>query len=236
MKSNSKAAANKKQKKDALLNTAFDLFTRQGIHNTTISNIAEKAGVAKGTFYLYFKDKYDLRNRLIARKASQVFLVADRALQETDLQTLEDKIVFLADHIINQFSRDPVLLRFISKNLSWGIFKSQLMIVGEEDDVSLPSIIDEAFRTSKVRYKNPEVMIFMIIELLSSCSYSPILYQDPLPIEALKPYLFESIRSIMRQQEITPTAEQPARSDRGWAGGADRPPESAGPASPQREF
>ena len=60
---------------------------------------------------------------------------------------------------------------------------------------------------SKVRYKNPEVMIFMIIELLSSCCYSSILYQDPLPIEALKPYLFDSIRSIMRQQEIIPTAE-----------------------------
>lgn len=50
-------------------------------------------------------------------------------------------------------------------------------------------------------------MIFMIIELLSSCCYSSILYQDPLPIEALKPYLFDSIRSIMRQQEIIPTAE-----------------------------
>ncbi|MBQ5360717.1 MAG: helix-turn-helix transcriptional regulator, partial [Lachnospiraceae bacterium] len=55
-----KAEANKKMKKDALLKTAFELFTDQGIHDTTISNIAEKAGVAKGTFYLYFKDKYDI--------------------------------------------------------------------------------------------------------------------------------------------------------------------------------
>lgn len=207
MKANGKTAANKKLKKDALLNTAFELFTREGIQNTTISNIAEKAGVAKGTFYLYFKDKYDLRNRLIARKASQVFMLADRSLQETDLETLEDRIVFLADHIISQFSRDPVLLRFISKNLSWGIFKSQILAAGDEDEGSLPAIIEEAFRSSKVRYKNPEVMIFMIIELLSSCCYSSILYQDPLPIEALKPYLFDSIRSIMRQQEIIPTAE-----------------------------
>ena len=27
---------NKKQKEDALLNTAFDLFTRQGIHKTVL--------------------------------------------------------------------------------------------------------------------------------------------------------------------------------------------------------
>ncbi|MFR3322153.1 MAG: TetR family transcriptional regulator [Lachnospiraceae bacterium] len=31
--------------------------------------MVDNAGVAKGTFYLYFSDKYDLRNKLIAHKA-----------------------------------------------------------------------------------------------------------------------------------------------------------------------
>lgn len=197
-----KAEANKRMKKDALLNTAFELFTNQGIHNTTISNIVEKAGVAKGTFYLYFKDKYDIRNFLIARKAEEVFARADEELRDTDLEDLEDKIVFLSDHIINQFSRDRTLLGFISKNLSWGIFKKQILSSTEEGEMDLPGIIREAFETSHTRYRNPEVMIFMITELLSSTIYSSILYEDPLPIEALKPYLFDSIRSIMRSQEI----------------------------------
>ena len=55
----------KKLKKDALLNTAFDLFTSQGINKTSISDIVEKAGVAKGTFYLYFKDKYEDERMLV---------------------------------------------------------------------------------------------------------------------------------------------------------------------------
>lgn len=197
-----KAEANKKMKKDALLKTAFELFTDQGIHDTTISNIAEKAGVAKGTFYLYFKDKYDIRNFLIARKAGEVFARADEELKNTDLTSLEDKIVFLADHIISQFSQDRTLLVFISKNLSWGIFKKQLLSPPDEGEMDLPGIIREAFETSHTRYKNPEVMIFMIIELLSGAIYSSILYEDPLPIDELKPYLFASIRSIMRSQEI----------------------------------
>jgi len=197
-----KAEANKKMKKDALLKTAFELFTDQGIHDTTISNIAEKAGVAKGTFYLYFKDKYDIRNFLIARKAGEVFARADEELKNTDLTSLEDKIVFLADHIISQFSQDRTLLVFISKNLSWGIFKKQLLSPSDEGEMDLPGIIREAFETSHTRYRNPEVMIFMIIELLSGAIYSSILYEDPLPIDELKPYLFASIRSIMRSQEI----------------------------------
>ena len=197
-----KAEANKKMKKDALLKTAFELFTDQGIHDTTISNIAEKAGVAKGTFYLYFKDKYDIRNFLIARKAGEVFARADEELKNTDLKSLEDRIVFLADHIISQFSKDRTLLVFISKNLSWAIFKKQLLSPPDEGEMDLPGIIREAFETSHTRYRNPEVMIFMIIELLSGAIYSSILYEDPLPIDELKPYLFASIRSIMRSQEI----------------------------------
>lgn len=66
----SKAEENKRKKQEALFNTAFELFTTKGINNTAISDIVEKAGVAKGTFYLYFKDKYDIRDKLIIRKTS----------------------------------------------------------------------------------------------------------------------------------------------------------------------
>ena len=46
-----KLESNKKKKEDALYNTAFELFTTKGTNKTTISDIVEKAGVAKGTFY-----------------------------------------------------------------------------------------------------------------------------------------------------------------------------------------
>ena len=49
-----KVDKNKQQKRTSLLETAFSLFTSRGIHNTSISDIVERAGVAKGTFYLYF--------------------------------------------------------------------------------------------------------------------------------------------------------------------------------------
>ena len=64
---------NKKKKKEALFRTAYELFTTKGINSTAISDIVEKAGVAKGTFYLYFKDKYDIKNKLIAHKTKELF-------------------------------------------------------------------------------------------------------------------------------------------------------------------
>ena len=47
---------NKQQKRTSLLDTAFKLFTTQGVSKTSIAEISQKAGIAKGTFYLYFKD------------------------------------------------------------------------------------------------------------------------------------------------------------------------------------
>ena len=73
---------NKQQKRDSLLESAFSLFINNGFNKTSISDIVNRAGVAKGTFYLYFKDKYDIRNNLIAHKAGQVFHAAYLALQE----------------------------------------------------------------------------------------------------------------------------------------------------------
>lgn len=196
-----KTDINKKQKREALLNTAFELFTTQGINKTTINNIVDAAGVAKGTFYLYFKDKYDIRNKLIAHKASRIFSVADAALSQTDLTDLEDRIIFLADNIIGQLTQDKSLLGFISKNLSWGIFKNELISSSENSDVDFYNIY-KILEHSPRAFKNPEILLFMIVELVSSTCYSSILYDEPADIETFKPYLFEGIRQLIRSQEV----------------------------------
>lgn len=40
-------------------------------------------------------------------------------------------------------------------------------------------------------------MVFMIIELVGSTCYSAILYNEPVGIEELKPYLFRTVKGIM---------------------------------------
>ena len=118
-----KLELNKKKKKDALFTTAFELFTTKGLAKTTISDIVDQAGVAKGTFYLYFKDKYDVRNKLISHKTGELFYHAHEALARTDICDFEEQVHFIVDYILTELDRDHTLLLFISKNLSWGIFK-----------------------------------------------------------------------------------------------------------------
>ena len=120
----SKVDDNKKQKESTLLETAFHLFTGKGFAKTTISDIVQQAGLAKGTFYLYFKDKYDLRDKLIVYKANQLFDDAHRALEKANVSSFEDELLFTTDYIIERFQKNHFFMEFIAKNLSWGIFKS----------------------------------------------------------------------------------------------------------------
>ena len=199
-----KVDENKQLKLDALYRSAYDLFIEQGIEKTSISDIAKKAGVAKGTFYLYFTDKYELRDHLISRTAGKLFLAAWQALDSSDIPAFEDRIIFIVDFILEQMQENKAMLRFISKNLSWGIFRQAILSSDDEADIN----IMELYRTRllenpAVKLKAPETMMFLIIELASSTSYSTILENDPIPFESLKPYLNESIRATIRNHIIT---------------------------------
>lgn len=193
-----KLETNKRRKKDALYNTAFELFTTKGINKTTISDIVEKAGVAKGTFYLYFTDKYDVRNKLIANKAGKLFLEALNALAQEDITEFDEQLLFIADHIINQLNEDKPLLRFISKNLSWGIFKKAIDTKLPDEEYNIYDIYFKMVSDSPRKYKSPELMLFTIVELISSTCYSCILYKEPVSIEEYKPHLYNTIRCILQ--------------------------------------
>ena len=202
-----KVEINKKQKKDALLNAAFDIFTNIGINKTSISEIVEKAGVAKGTFYLYFADKYDLRNKLIAHKANKIFEKAENALKKADAKDFEDRMIFFIDNILDQLTENKSLLNFISKNLSWGIFKNAIRQSADKKNGSFDEesesfdVLGRLEMDEELEFKNKDVLVYMIVELVSSTCYSAILYSEPVTIEELKPYIFETVREMIRMQK-----------------------------------
>ena len=193
---------NKKRKKEALFRTAYELFTTKGINSTAISDIVEKAGVAKGTFYLYFKDKYDIKNKLIAHKTKELFDHAAVALENSGITGLEEQLVFIIDDIIDQLTRDSKLLSFIAKNLSWGVFKSALVQQEEETNLDFYALYLKMIEDSAHKFRNPEVMLFMIVELVSGSCYNAILFKEPMAIDEYKSYLYEAIRSMIQTQMI----------------------------------
>ncbi len=204
-----KVEQNKQQKFENLLKSAQNLFMTKGILETSISDITSHAGVAKGTFYLYFKDKYSIRDCLVIRWSRQLFAAAHHALSErSDIVTFEDKLIFITDYIIYELEKNKPLLRFISKNLSWGLFRQLMSEDVLENRITGREIFDQVAKECGVHLRDPEIMVFIIVEMTNSTAYSAIMGNDFITLEQLMPYLNDSIRAIIKNHMI-PEKKQP---------------------------
>ena len=197
MSNNIKIEEKKNEKKNKLLKTSFNLFIEKGIHNTTIQDIVDKAGLAKGTFYLYFKDKYEVQDELIVKQSKKLFDNALNKLDTTIVTKFEDQIIFVIDNILDELTKNILLLKFITKNLSWGLYNEKLSQFVENDTLEIKNLFLEGIQRENIKLENPEVTLYMIIELSSSTCFNSIVNKDPLPIEDFKPFLYSAIRKIL---------------------------------------
>ena len=196
---------NKQKKRDSLLESAFSLFINNGFSKTSISDFVDTAGVAKGTFYLYFKDKYDIRNHLIAHKASQVFENAYQELQaHPEITEFENQILFIIDQILDQLDANHNLVSLISKHLSWGFVRNSLIYTPGKETPSILTIVINMLEKAEYTYSSPELMMYMILEIVSGTSYNAILYQQPVPLEELKPHLYKTVKGILEGYRVKP--------------------------------
>ncbi|MCU1551950.1 MAG: TetR family transcriptional regulator [Glaciihabitans sp.] len=67
--------------RERLVVAAVDLFTEQGYDATTVTQIAERAGVTKSTFFRYFPDKRDI---LVAGQETLSHLLAEGIAEAPD--------------------------------------------------------------------------------------------------------------------------------------------------------
>ena len=198
-----KVELNKERKKNDLLNAAYKLFTTIGFAETTITQIASKAKVGKGTFYLYFKSKEDINRALIANKSGQLLQQAIDELEKycqnsSEAPSITDKFIFLTDYIVTAFSEDLALLRYISKHLSRGMFSLPLDdTVQHSEWVDFRAYLLDMLEQDGQTVKNFDLMIFTIIELINSTCYNVILHGQPVTFSDYKPYLFNCVRLIV---------------------------------------
>lgn len=81
------------RKRNAILDAARTVFSRQGYAGASVEDVAEQAGIAKGTLYLYFKSKEEL---YLAALARDMETLSRQARDEMDrVPTLREKMLAL---------------------------------------------------------------------------------------------------------------------------------------------
>lgn len=186
---------NKREKEQKLYKGAYDLFLEQGIENTRVDQIAKKAGVAKGTFYLYFEDKHDLIKKLIHRKSYKLAKEGLEKTRDMHFEKFEDSIIYFINYIIEYLKENRLMLKIITKNFSNGLYTDERdkNLEGIEEVNSILEIFISNLKKKGYSEEESRLTLYMIIELVGSIAYNSIIFNEPTDIDNIKPILFKKI-------------------------------------------
>jgi AcrR family transcriptional regulator len=107
-----KAAA----RREAILEAALDEFSARGFAAARLEDVAKRAGVAKGTIYLYFADKETLFQELVRFQIGPVMSAFSAALaSELPLKSLIDQAIEIFTREIFGTRRRQVMRLIISE-------------------------------------------------------------------------------------------------------------------------
>jgi len=98
----------KNTRKQQILLAASKVFAKKGYHATSISDICEKSGVARGTVYLYFENKRDIFETLIQEFSSSM-------LENIRMFSLDEPLCDQFDRNIRHFAQIIVQNRDLTK-------------------------------------------------------------------------------------------------------------------------
>ena len=177
----------KAAKRKRLLDAAYTLFQEKGAANTTINDIAKEAQVAKGTFYLYFRDKTEILDALVMQICHKVFRNA----------CIPDRVVSLVDYILEYFKQDPLTLSVLRRNFTWRpVLDAEL----HTSDPVLEQLRD-TIRNSPAMQGRTEAeiinLVYVLMEMVGSVAYAAIIEHTPDDIDNMKPVLYDIIRKAV---------------------------------------
>lgn len=190
-------AEKKSAKKVRLIDAAFELFTNKGINPTAIDEVVKRAGVAKGTFYLYFKDKYDLLDQMIMLKCRELVKnILDEMREETENPSVppSEKIIMFSDRMMKAFSENRNLAVLVLSDMAaFRRLWAEPIEENEEYRTLLRIFIDGGLSEDEA----PKQMYAVFIAASSICCDS-VLYQSPYTVEEIRPQVHLMIKSFIR--------------------------------------
>lgn len=160
-----------------LLSAAIDLMSEKGYHRTTVADIVKAAGVAQGTFYLYFGSKKALFIRLMDR----FYELLESALVTVDLDsgainTQQDLAKFIRAAIRNVlvvYQENAVLARIFLREAMglepdfaelWDSIIERLATIGA-------FIMDQAIEQGLLPPQNSQIVAHCVVGMIERVAY-----------------------------------------------------------------
>jgi AcrR family transcriptional regulator len=192
------------QKRFDLMKAAMECFSHKGVNATAISEIVKRAGVGKGTFYLYFHDKYDIAEQLTLKISQDLIRNAVANVSDKIFDNLGDLSVGITEQILNQLEENPRLLKILNKNLSLGLYRkmSDMQGVFVEIEHVIEAFVTKAMEEENYERDDARRLLWMLTEWIGSIAYTAIIEGDLKTMNSLKPSLYLGIRRLIDNHYI----------------------------------
>jgi len=126
-------ADQKEQRRDAIMAATLELFDESSFESVSVAAVAKRAGIAKGTVYLYFETKEEIFLAILAQAFEGLFDQLDKVLMSLP----EPCPLDVMSEVLSQTANgDPKIIRLVSilhtaleQNLSYDValnFKQSL--------------------------------------------------------------------------------------------------------------
>ncbi len=113
------------EKRQGILDAAFEAFGENGYRNTTIKDIADIAGIAPGSVYTYFEDKEDLFRNTVDEGLNTFYMELQRIISLPE--TFEVKFNRVIDFGFDLFKRvHPIFRGMFSEANRLDLFRSNI--------------------------------------------------------------------------------------------------------------
>ena len=164
---------------------ALELFAIKGYHATSISQIAEKAGISKGLLYNYYKSKEHLLDSVIMKVYEEIMRIVQMNENLPAEKQIEQMIIQTIEHI--------------KKNITF--WKLYLFLVHQSDVHKKLSVLYEKMRDEYMGYvvklfqevgsENPTMEALLLGTMFDGIGLNYVTAPDGYPIDEMKDYLIE---------------------------------------------
>lgn len=163
-------------RREEILSAARKVFARQGFRGTTIADIAEEAGIALGTIYLYFPSKEDV----FAALNEQLNQLIGRALTDVEPVTSLDQAVRVrVSQVFEACAANRDLVRLVVLNTDPDSAATRRMRAADDKRaLPLAQVIADAMKTGTVRKGDPTIMTKMTVGAVSMTVYQAFVLND----------------------------------------------------------
>ena len=155
----------KKNKREKILKAAISAFAQKGYHDTSISKIINKAGIARGTFYLYFENKRQIFDSILENLIVEI----DRCIKKIEIgRERQNPLEQLKDNlrrIFTLFVENPELSRILLRHAAGLDKESDQKITEFYNNIAdkIGEALKLGIKMGLIRDCNPGIISFLIL-------------------------------------------------------------------------